>query len=294
MCEINTTQIWLPLLLTVIAGISTGIGGLIAVSVRDFRKTYLTFSLGLSAGVMIYVSFAELLKTSIECIGSPMANLGFFCGIFAITLIDYIVPHEYIEEHIQIDKEPLLSHSDNGTHPDEIQPGYPRSSLQHNDEGISQRNRVKDRRILAAGVFTAIGIAIHNIPEGVAVFVSSLDNLKLGISVAFAVIIHNIPEGIAVAAPIFYATKSRKKAFLYSLLSGIAEPAGALLGLLILMPIINPITLHFSLAFVAGIMIFISFDELLPLSYENKENHIAVSGIILGMFIMALSLYLLS
>jgi ZIP family zinc transporter len=120
-----------------------------------------------------------------------------------------------------------------------------------------------------------------------------MDNIKLGISVAFAIMIHNIPEGIAVAVPICYATKSRGKGFLYSLLSGLAEPLGALAGILILLPFLTTYLLHFSLAFVAGIMIFISFDELLPLSFEHQKNHITVSGILLGMLIMAVSLYLL-
>lgn len=248
-------QIWLPLLLTSIAGISTGIGGLIFLCIRDLKKSHLQFFLGLSAGVMIYISFVELLTSAIVSIGILKANLAFFCGIFLIMLIDFLIPHEYIEEHI--------------------------------------RGEIKDKKLMAAGIFTALGIAIHNFPEGLAVFVSCCDNTRLGISVAFAIIIHNIPEGIAVAAPIFYATKNRGKAFRLSLLSGIAEPTGALIGILVLTPFLNPFVLDFSLAFVAGIMIFISFDELLPLSYEHQGSHISVLGIIAGMLIMALSLYLL-
>lgn len=253
----ESKNIWLPLLLTFIAGISTGIGGILPFVIRDLRKTYLQFFLGLSAGVMIYVSFVELLRAAMLNIGFLNANVAFFCGILAIMLIDFLIPHEYIEEHIH------------------------------------RKVEMKDRKLLSAGIFTAMGIAIHNIPEGLAVFISSMDNIKLGISVALAIMIHNIPEGIAVAVPICCATGNRKKALFYSLLTGIAEPFGALLGILILAPILNAFILHFSLAFVAGIMVFISFDELLPMSYENQGSHISVLGILSGMLIMALSLYLL-
>ncbi|MFH0948502.1 MAG: zinc transporter ZupT [Elusimicrobiota bacterium] len=251
----NHTQVWLALLVTFLAGISTGIGGLIPLFIKDLKKKYLHFSLGLSAGVMIYISFAELLKSSVENIGFFTANIAFFSGIISIMIIDFIVPHEYIEEHTKMN--------------------------------------MKEQKLMSAGVFTALGIAIHNFPEGVAVFVSCLGNIRVGISVAFAVVVHNIPEGIAVAIPIYYATKSKKKAFWYSLLSGIVEPVGAIIAMLILLPFLTPKILYFSFAFVAGIMVFISFDELLPLSYEDEENHISVLGIITGMLIMAISLYIL-
>jgi len=252
----SLNQIWFPILLTVIAGISTGIGGLIAISIKDLKKSYLKFSLGLSAGVMIYVSFVELLSSAIKNIGFFKSNLAFFSGMAVIMIIDFLIPHDYIEEHIK-------------TSP-------------------------QNKKIMTAGVLTAIGIAIHNFPEGIAVLVSTLGNVNLGISVAFAITIHNIPEGIAVAMPVFYATKSRKKAFWYSLLSGIAEPIGAIIGIVILMPFISPLILSLSFAFVAGIMIFISFDELLPLCYgECGESHLSIIGIILGMLIMAVSLHLI-
>lgn len=251
--DISTIKI--PLFLTFLAGISTGIGSLITLFIREPKKSYLQFSLGLSAGVMVYVSFVELLASAVEKVGFLKANFAFFGGIIFIMVIDFIIPHEYIAEHVS--------------------------------------KKAKNKRLMTAGIFTAIGIAIHNLPEGLAVFVSSMGDIKLGIALAFAIAIHNIPEGIAVAIPIFYATNSRKKAFCYSFLSGIAEPIGALLGVAILMPFLNPIVLSFCLAFVAGIMVFISFDELLPLIYEQKNEHFSIIGIILGMLIMALSLYLL-
>ncbi len=251
----NLEQIWMPLLLTTLAGLSTGIGSLISFFIKDFKKCYLCLALGFSAGVMIYVSFAELLASSIESVGFGLGNLAFFVGIVFIAAIDFLVPHEYIEEHVKVDR--------------------------------------KNRRLMAAGVFTVIGIAIHNFPEGLAVFMSSLQSPSLGISLAIAIAIHNIPEGIAVSMPIYYATKSRAKAFWLSLLSGLAEPVGAVIGFLILMPFLSPVVLSLSLAFVAGIMVFISFDELLPVSFEyDKSGHLSIVGIIIGMAVMAVSLML--
>ena len=248
-------KIWLPLLLSFLAGIFTVVGSFITFFIRDLKKSYLQFSLGLSGGVMLYVSFVELLPSTIKNVGPIKANIAFFGGIILVMLIDFFVPHEYIAERIETN-----------TH---------------------------DKKLMAAGIFIALGIGIHNFPEGLAVFMSALVNIKLGIALAIAIALHNIPEGIAVAMPIFYATKSRRKAFWYSFLSGFAEPAGAVIAIFILMPFLNPSVLSFSLAFVAGIMVFISFDELLPLSCQSEGYHIAILGVILGMAIMALSLILI-
>lgn len=248
-------NIWIPLLLTFLAGVSTALGSFISLFVKRFERSYLRFSLGLSAGVMVYVSFIELLPSAIENTGFLRANLAFFVGIFFIMLIDFIVPHEYMLECTNI--------------------------------------KECDRRLMSAGVFTAIGLAIHNFPEGLAVFMSSIGDVRLGVALAVAIALHNIPEGIAVSMPIVYATGSKKKAFWYSFLSGIAEPVGAVIGVLILMPFLNQTVLSLSLAFVAGIMVFISFDELLPLCYEGSNDHTSIAGVIVGMFMMALSLHLL-
>jgi ZIP family zinc transporter len=251
----DNTKIYLPLLLSFLAGIFTVVGSFITFFIRDFKRSYLQFFLGLSGGVMIYVSFVELLPSSINNIGAFKANIAFFAGIIVVMLIDFFVPHEYIAERIKKD-----------TH---------------------------DKELMAAGVFTALGIGIHNFPEGLAVFMSALVNIKLGVALAIAIALHNIPEGIAVAMPIFYATKSRKKAFWYSFLSGFAEPAGAVVAILILMPFLNPVVLSFLLAFIAGIMVFISFDELLPLSCQGQGYHVSILGVITGMVIVAISLILM-
>lgn len=251
----NQTTIVFPLLLTMIAGLSTGIGSLITYLIRKPAGWVLHFSLGLSAGVMVYISFVELLGSSVEKIGFIRANLGFFGGILFIMLIDFLIPHEYIEEH-----------------------AGPRAAAS---------------RMKSAGILTAVGIAIHNFPEGLAVFMSAMADTRIGVALAVAIAIHNIPEGIAVAIPIYSATGNREKACLYSFLSGVAEPVGAVIGLLFLMPVLTPAVLALSLAVVAGIMVFISFDELLPLALGGETGHVSVLGVFTGMFVMAISLHLL-
>jgi len=207
--------------------------------------------MGFSAGVMLFVSFAELLPEAMQAIGQLAAFLAFFAGMAAIYAIDVFIPHSFEGE------------------------------------------KCKDSKLLRCGTLIAIGIAIHNFPEGIAVFFSSLSSLSLGIPIALAVALHNIPEGIAVSMPIFYATGKKRKAFLYSFLSGLAEPLGALIGFLFLYPFLNDFVLNLVLATVAGVMVFISFDELLPFTYNGQSKHAPILGIAIGMAVMALSLLLM-
>jgi|SRR3990170_1776489 len=244
-------QIFLPILLSFLAGISTLVGGLIAFFIKKFKTSYLSLILGFSVGVMIFISFVEFLMTSIKNIGFLYANVGFFVGIITIYLIDLLIPHIYEEEK-------------------------------------TVREGSKLKRI---GILIALGIAIHNIPEGIAVSFSSISSIKVGILVAVAIALHNIPEGIAVSAPIYYATKSKRTALWYSFLSGIVEPIGAILALLLFYPFINGFNLNFMFAVVAGIMVFISFDELLPTCFRYKNFHLSILGLFIGMFLMSMSLY---
>ena len=244
--------------LTVVAGLSTGIGSAIAYFIKRPKIVYLSFALGLSAGVMIYISFMELLPDAIANLGEAWALLAFFVGIGAIALIDLLVPeaenpHEY-------------------------------KGL---EEPTAQGN---NRYLMRTGIFTALAIGIHNFPEGLATFASALSDIRLGIFICIAIAIHNIPEGIAVSVPIFYATSNKNKAFFYSFLSGVSEPVGALVGYLILMPFLTPALLAAVLAFVAGIMIYISLDELLPMAHRYGHGHLVIGGTVLGMLIMAASL----
>ncbi len=255
-------------LLTTLAGLATGFGSLIAFVAKKTNTKFLSISLGFSAGVMIYVSFMELLQTANHALvsdmgerkGSAVAVISFFAGMLVIALIDKLIPKE-INPHEA--KSPI---GDNGTQ--------------------------KEKKLIRTGVFTALAIAVHNFPEGLATFVSALQDVSVAIPVVAAIAIHNIPEGIAVSVPIYHATGSKKKAFLYSFASGLAEPLGALVGYLVFMPYLNDFVFGILFAAVAGIMVFISFDELLPAAREYGEHHLSIYGLVAGMAVMALSLLL--
>jgi ZIP family zinc transporter len=254
-------NIELALLLTTIAGLSTGIGSTIAYFIKKPKMSYLCFSLGLSAGVMLYVSFVELLPDAIETVGEIVGIYAFFAGIVVIGVIDVLIPE--------------------GENP-------------HAFKEISPKRKGKtDKALLRVGLLTALAVGIHNFPEGLATFGTALNDVKLGLLIAFAIAIHNIPEGISVSMPIYYATGDKKKAFFYSFMSGVAEPVAAVIGLLILLPILSEGVLAFLLAFVAGIMVYISVDELVPVAQKYDTGHCAILGIILGMLIMAASLLLI-
>lgn len=262
--------------LTLLAGLSTGIGSLIALFAKRTNRKFLSFSLGFSAGVMIFISFVDLFPQSVSILGSSYGarmgqiytTLAFFGGIFLIAIIDKLVPsvenpHEIRNiESMQVEVHP--PHADG------------------RGEG--------SRRMLRTGMMTALVIGIHNFPEGIATFMSALQEPRLGISIAIAIAIHNIPEGIAVSVPVYYATGSKRKAFKFSFLSGLAEPIGAVVGYLILAPFLTPVLLGLIFAAVAGIMVFISLDELLPAAREWGEHHISIYGLILGMIVMAIGI----
>jgi len=259
----------IPLLLTLGAGLATGIGSALAFFAKRTNKRLLSFSLGLSGGVMIYVSFVELFRQADSALsaewGARMGMLltaaSFFGGILLIGIIDRLVPSvENPHEAHRVEE---------------------------------MRMEPRNPHLMRTGVMTALAIAIHNLPEGIATFTAAVDDLTLGVAIAAAIAIHNIPEGIAVSIPVFYATGSRRKAFLYSLLSGLAEPAGAVLAWLVLLPFMSPTLMGCILAGVAGIMVFISIDELLPAAREYGEAHTSIYGVVVGMAVMAASLILL-
>jgi ZIP family zinc transporter len=258
------------LLLTLLAGLATGVGSSIAFFAKHTNRKFLSFSLGLSAGVMVYVSFMELLFQArhgmVEEMGLKMGNIvavsAFFGGMLLAAMIDKLVPA--VEN------------------PHEMRSVEDMSS----EAG-------KERKLMRMGLITALALAIHNFPEGIATFVSALQEPQVGIAIAVAIAIHNIPEGIAVSVPIYYATGSKRKAFWYSFGSGFAEPIGAVAAYLVLMPFISPMLLNCTYAAVAGIMVYISFDELLPAAHEYGEHHISIYGLVAGMAIMAISLIML-
>jgi len=255
-------NVGMALVLTLLAGLSTGIGSTIAYFIRQPKIVYLAFSLGLSAGAMVYVSLVEMLPKAQDLIGHGLGVLVFFLGILFIGIVDLLVPEIENPHHFEEIDEATASHHD-------------------------------ERKLMRAGVLTAVAIGIHNVPEGLATFASALSDVRLGVLIAVAIAIHNIPEGIAVSVPIFYATSSRNKAFFYSFLSGVSEPVGAVLGFLVLSSFLTPAILAGTLAFAAGIMIYISLDELLPTAHRYGHGHFVISGVVLGMLIMAVSLLML-
>jgi len=249
-------DVGVALLLTTAAGLSTTIGSVLGLVVRRPGPRFIGFTLGFSAGVMVLVSFVELLSGAIDEIGFLQAHLAFFVGMIGFFLIDLVVPHDYIGQH---------------DHPE-------------GDESATLKR---------VGLLVALGIGIHNFPEGMATFAGALKDVRVGIAIAIAIAIHNIPEGLAVSAPIYAATGSRRKAFLWSFLSGLSEPVGAALAALVLLPFLSPAFFGFVLAAVAGIMTAVSLDELVPAAKSFGGEHTPIIGVITGMAVMALSLWLL-
>ncbi len=257
----DSQQVGIALGLTLLAGLSTGIGSAIAYFIRRPKIIYLAFALGLSGGVMIYVSFMELLPDAMETMGEAWALLVFFLGIAIMAVVDLLIPEPENPHNFEDMDEPAVAR---GSH-----------------------------KLMRTGLFTALAIGVHNFPEGLATFAATLSDLKLGAFIAIAIAIHNIPEGIAVSVPIFYATNSKRKAFTYSFLSGVSEPVGAIIGYLLLMPFLTPMVLAGTLALVAGVMIYIALDELLPTAHSYGHGHLVIGGVVLGMLIMAASLLML-
>jgi len=254
------------LILTLMAGMSTLLGGCLTFFVKRGNLKTLSVGLGFSAGVMVYISLTEILTSSQKMLGvnfcvetaNIISFVGFFAGILIAILIDFFIP-----DHIETDLLEGQEHCDN------------------------------HHRIKRAGIITAIAIAVHNFPEGLATFLVSSQDLSLGVPVAIAIAIHNIPEGIAVALPIFHATGKKRQAIGYSFVSGISEPIGGVLGMLCLKIFLPEWAVGAMFSAVAGIMVYISFDTLLPMAREYGENHHVITGIIAGMFVIGLSLLII-
>lgn len=251
------------ILLTMSAGLATGIGSLISLFTNQTNKRFLSTALGFSSGVMLYISFLEMLPNAQEYLicafgertGVWVCSFAFFAGMSLIMLIDNLIPST----------ESDLTASKTGQH-----------------DTVLQR----------MGILMALAIAIHNLPEGLATLTSALSDPTLGTAIAAAIAIHNIPEGIVTAVPIYYATGNKKKAFIISLLSGLTEPLGAIIGYLVLRPFLNDTLYGIIFAFIAGIMVYISIEELIPMAREYDKGNSMIFGAISGMLIMAISLNL--
>ncbi len=268
-----TGSITFAFVLTVLAGLSTGIGGLIVFFSQRSNRSILSLGLGFSAGVMVYISFVELLaeaEASLsghygETVGAWVAAGGFFAGMATIALIDKLVPaRENPHEAVPLEDGP----------------------------GPPSQGQAGQQRLLRLGLMTALAIGIHNFPEGLATLIAAMTEPARGVSVAIAVAIHNIPEGIAVAVPIFYATGNRRRALSHAFLSGAAEPVGALVGYALAVAVLPEQAMGVIEAAVAGIMVFISLDQLIPNAHTYAKGHLPMYGLVGGMAVMAVTLLL--
>lgn len=264
--SVSLHQFWIVMGLTTIAGLATGIGGLLAFFSRPGKDNgrFLSASLGFSGGVMVFISLAELMPEARHALvgeyGSPhgglLAMLALAAGMVITAVIDKMIPEVENPHHV-------------------------RSEEEFNHAGDASED--ERRKLGRSGLMFALAIGIHNFPEGLATFAGGLSGMDVALPLTCAIALHNILEGIAIAVPIFYATGNRKKAFMYSLFSGLAEPVGALIGFLILMPFLSATLLAVLFAIVAGIMIYITFDELLPMAETYGQHHIVLAGLLLGM-----------
>ena len=249
--------------MTLLAGMATGIGSITALFAKRSNTKFLAGSLGFSAGVMIYVSMVEifgksktyLISSSGELRGSCYAVAAFFAGIILIGLIDWLIP-----------------------------------STEGDIGNLCENRDSRETTLQRMGILTALAIGIHNFPEGMAPFPSALRDPHLGAAIAVAIAIHNVPEGIATSVPIYFSTGSRKKAFLVSFFSGITEPLGAIIGYIILRPFFNDTIFGILFGMIAGIMVFISIEELLPMAREYDKSKITIIGFVIGMIVIAASL----
>ena len=294
-------NVWLAFGLTLFAGLATGIGSIIAFMAKRTDYRFLSVATGFSAGVMLYVSFVEIFFKGVDALverfgetGAHWVNTGaFFGGMLLIGIIDNLIPAAENPHEIHSERETQPLHDPAAPQPDfgSLPPPETRAPGTHDHHA--------HHKLLRMGLFTALAIGIHNFPEGLATFLAALQNPGLGVAIAIAVALHNIPEGISVSVPIFYATGSRRKAFLFSVLSGLAEPVGAIIAYAAIRLLLGsggeipPEIVGILFGGVAGIMVYISLDELLPTSRAYGKGHDSLLGLVAGMVVMALSLLLM-
>ena len=295
-------DVWLAFGLTLFAGMATAIGSVIAFTAKRTDYRFLSVATGFSAGVMLYVSFVEIFPKGLDSLvgrfgetGSHWINaVSFFGGMLLIGLIDNLIPAAENPHEIHSEAETRPLHDPSAQVPDFQVVSEPGA------ESAGTHDHRAGHKLMRMGLFTALAVGIHNFPEGLATFLAALQDPSLGVAIAIAVALHNIPEGISVSVPIFYATGSRKKAFFYSVLSGLSEPVGAIIGYAAIRFVFGssggmiPLeVMGILFGGVAGIMVYISLDELLPTSRAYGKGHDSLFGLVTGMLVMALSLLLM-
>ena len=256
---------WTALLLALGAGLSTLIGSLLGLVMKNPGPKFVSFTVGFSAGIMIFISFGEFLSGAIttEGVGYLKAHIAFFSGMAGYFFIDLLVPHDYLGQH---------------DHP----------QGQHDLHGLDTPHAME-----RTGILVALGLSIHNIPEGMAIFVAGVRDIRLGFAVATAIAVHNIPLGLAISAPIYNATGSRKRAFLWSFFSGLSGIIGACIAAVVLMPFLSDTVMGFVFAVVGGIMVVIAIDELVPAAKELSSEHTPIVGVMAGMIVTMITLWFL-
>lgn len=272
----------IALIFSTLAGLSTVLGGLVTFFIKKNSLKFLSFGLGLSAGVMIFISLVDLYPEAKEQIVAQMGNnlawltvLFFALGMLVAILIDYFVP-----DHIQEN----MFNKQIGANEQNIDS----TNCEENENAVISIGKIKK-----AGIITTVIVAVHNFPEGLATFFTTTQNATLGLGIVIAIAIHNIPEGMAISIPVYQATHSKRKAFWYSFLSGMAEPVGGVIGFFLVKAFFPDICLGVLFSFVAGIMTYISIDTLLPLSKDYDTGHYSISGVSLGLILMGITLIFL-
>jgi ZIP family zinc transporter len=266
MLQISTENVWIALAVTLAAGLATALGSLMVLFAKRPNPRLLAFGLAFAGGAMVYVSLSEILNKSIDSftqaydprLGFTYGTVAFLLGILVIMGIDHLIPN-------------------------------PHESLDAKDPDFRADNKAYIKRV---GLLTAVAITAHNFPEGLATFFATLESPSVGMPLAFAIAIHNIPEGIAIAVPVYFATQNKFYAFAASLLSGLAEPIGAALGYFLLSGSLNHATFGWVFGLIAGVMVFLALDELLPAAKRYAQGHETVYGLVAGMMTLALSLVL--
>lgn len=259
-------NVLIAFLVTVLAASATMLGALSVINAKESNPRLLAFGLSFAGGAMVYISLVEIFVKSQVSFGEVFsekyayasATAAFFIGIFLLVILDRFLPNP----HADLTK-------------------------------ISQTDAIEKRfELKSIGLLATLAITAHNLPEGMATFFSTLDDPSVGMNLAIAIAIHNIPEGISIAIPVYYATGSKKKAIIATLISALAEPVGAILGYSILAPFMGPAVYGGLFGIIAGAMVYLALDELLPASKRYARGHETVYGMVLGMGVIAMSLVL--